>query len=610
MKRPRGLPAVFGAVLLLAAPPAAGQTLKASAPEPSSPAHGAQAGSRNPALTVRNAQGLWAPAAFSYRFEIAAGDDPATLAASGIVPQGVDVTTFTPSAALDYGRTYWWRARAELDGAFGPWSPTRSFTTPARPRSGGRLAFSDVSAASGVSNPTLGGHGVMFADATADRRPDLYVTMNFNDPVADQFFVNRGGGRFAEEGAARGAADFDVGSHGAAFADLDNDGDYDLINGATGESGAPNNLFRNDGFGRFTDATPQSMANRREPTRAMLAFDMDRDGDLDIFGVSGWKGSGDPAGERNEVYRNDGGAWRAVTSGALYDAPAGQGATDTDFDGDGDVDVIAANRDGDLNLLRNDGSGTFSAVDPDAVGIGRDAYSGVTAADVDSDGDVDLLLVGLAGGDTVGHLYRNLGRGRFAFARTFTGIDGYMGGFADLDHDGDLDLVFAGDDVSYLNDGRGGFRRGPEIPTAGINDPRAVAFADVDGDGDLDFAVGAKRSPNRLFRNDNGSGNWLKVRLVTRQGQAGAFGAKVSVYPAGAAGSAPLGIRESRSSNGYLGQDDPVLHFGLGDHRAVTVMVTFLDGAMRVLAGVPANRTVTVDGAAGGASAMFVEQHR
>lgn len=602
--------AVFGAVLLLAAPPAAGQTLKASAPEPSSPAHGAQAGSRNPALTVRNAQGLWAPAAFSYRFEIAAGDDPATLAASGIVPQGVDVTTFTPPAALDYGRTYWWRARAELDSAFGPWSPTRSFTTPARPRSVGRLAFSDVSAASGVSNPTLGGHGVMFADATADRRPDLYVTMNFNDPVADQFFVNRGGGRFAEEGAARGAADFDVGSHGAAFADLDNDGDYDLINGATGESGAPNNLFRNDGFGRFTDATPQSMANRREPTRAMLAFDMDRDGDLDIFGVSGWKGSGDPAGERNEVYRNDGGAWRAVTSGALYDAPAGQGATDTDFDGDGDVDVIAANRDGDLNLLRNDGSGTFSAVDPDAVGIGRDAYSGVTAADVDSDGDVDLLLVGLAGGDTVGHLYRNLGRGRFAFVRTFTGIDGYMGGFADLDHDGDLDLVFAGDDVSYLNDGRGGFRRGPEIPTAGINDPRAVAFADVDGDGDLDFAVGAKRSPNRLFRNDNGSGNWLKVRLVTRQGQAGAFGAKVSVYPAGAAGSAPLGIRESRSSNGYLGQDDPVLHFGLGDHRAVTVMVTFLDGAMRVLAGVPANRTVTVDGAAGGASAMFVEQHR
>lgn len=609
MARPGGLPAAFGAALLLA-PPAVGQTLKATAPEPSSPAHGVQAGSRNPALTVRNAQGLWAAAAFSYRFEIAAADDPATLAAFGVVPQGVDVTTFTPTVPLDYDRTYWWRARAELDGAFGPWSPTRSFTTSARPRSGGRLAFSDVSAASGVSNPVLGGHGVMFADATGDRRPDLYVTMNFNDPVADQFFVNGGDGRFTEAGAARGAADFDVGSHGAAFADLDNDGDYDLINGATGENGAPNNVFRNDGFGRFTDATPQSMANRREPTRAMLAFDMDRDGDLDIFGVSGWKGSGDPPGERNEVYRNDDGAWHAVTTGALHQAPAGQGATDTDFDGDGDIDVIAANRDGDLNILRNDGSGTFRAVDPDAVGIGRDAYSGVTAADVDNDGDVDLLLVGLAGGDTIGYLYRNLGGGRFAFTRAFTGIDGYMGGFADLDHDGDLDLVFAGDDVSYLNDGRGEFRRGPEIPTAGVNDPRAVAFADVDADGDLDFAVGAKRSPNRLFRNDNRSGNWLKVRLVTRLGQAGAFGAKVSVYPAGAPGSAPLGVRESRSGNGYLGQDDPVLHFGLGDHRSVTVIATFLDGAMRVLAGVSANQTVTVDGAAGGASAMFVEPDR
>ena len=87
----------------------------------------------------------------------------------------------------------------------------------------------------------------MFSDATGDARPDLNTTMNFDGPQPDLFFVNGGDSTFTELGAARGGADFDVGSHSAAFADLDNDGDSDLVNGATGAEGAPNNIFRNDG---------------------------------------------------------------------------------------------------------------------------------------------------------------------------------------------------------------------------------------------------------------------------------------------------------------------------------------------------------------------------
>lgn len=598
LSQPAGWLLVFGCLASLLGSTVSGQTLKATAPVPVSPANGVRLDTLRPALSVLNAKGIWVPITFNYRFKVVSAEDPDAMVARAVVAHTNGVTMFVPSKDLEYDTTYLWSARAELDGAVGPWSGTFSFTTPEKPAPSGPLGFTNVSSVSGVAVPILGGHGVMFTDVTDDLRPDLYITMNFNNTVAELFFVNQDGRNFTEEGAVRGVDDFDVGSHGAAFADLDNDGDYDLLNGTTGSSGTPNNIFLNVGAGFFNDVTPPSMGIRSDRTRALLAFDMDRDGDLDIFGVTGWMGSGDPPGERNELYRNDGNLqWTEVTSGPLYTAPAGQGATDTDFDGDGDIDIIAANRDGDLNILRNSGSGTFTAVDPDSIGIMHDAFSGITAGDIDNDGNLELLLVGLSGNQTIGHLYQNLGAGTFRHLRDFTGINGYMGGFADLDNDGDLDLVFAGDDVAYLNDGSGAFSTGPVIPVGGIDDPRAIAFSDIDADGDLDFAIGAKRSANWLVRNDKNSGNWLKVELTSAQGQAGAFGAKVYVYPSGT-GTSLLGMRESRSNNGYLGQDDPVLHFGLGSYTSVRVVVDFLDGTTRTLTGVTANQTLIVDATA------------
>jgi len=591
-------PVAFGAVCLFLLPiPAASQSLKAGAPVPVSPSNGGTLTDRNPSLTIQNAEGTYVSAVFAHRFEVY---DAArmTLVDLGVVTQGDGQTQFGVTASLDFSTTYWWRARAELEGAVGPWSATFSFVTPPPPAPpappSAPLSFTDVSTTSGIAPSVLGGHGVMFADTEGNGSPDLYITMNFDDPQAELFFVNNGAGTFTELAVARGVDDFDVGSHGAVFADLDNDGDYDLPNGATGEFGAPNNIFRNNGQGFFSDATPASMAARAEGTRGLVTFDMDRDGDLDIFSVSGFLGDDDPGGERNELYRNNGNfQFTAITSGAAHDALAGQGVTDTDYDGDGDIDLIAGNRSGRLVVLRNDG-GTFTEVTAASLGIDRDAASGITMADIDTDGDQDMLLVDLdASDERVGHLFRNNG-GTFTRIQDFTSIEGFMGGFADLDNDQDLDLVFAGDDVSYLNDGAGTFTQGPAVPIAGIDDPRAIAFADIDADGDLDFAIGAKRSSNWLVRNNVSGSNWLKVILVSPQGQLGAFGAKVSIYPDGMVGASMIGMREARSNNGYIAQDDPTLHFGLGSTAAVTIIVTFLDGTVRTVTGVTANQTVTV----------------
>jgi len=439
---------------------------------------------------------------------------------------------------------------------------------------------------------------VSFADADADGLPDFYVTFIKNTSTApDLFFLNTGGGGFAEAGVLRGIDDTnDGGSHGAAWADLDNDGDYDLLNGSTTPPGfghdqttlgVHNDIYRNDGSGSFTNVTPPAMLGREERTRAILALDWDNDGDLDIFAIQG----SSPLAP-SEVYRNDGNfQFTELTSGGLAGITPNQGATDTDYDGDGDVDVLAASRRGVMYLLKNSGNGTFTQVVPSSIGINHKAGDGISTADVDNDGDLDLLLTS----DEAGHLYINLGNGTFAFRQSFSSTNGYMGSLGDLDNDGDLDLVFAGDEVAYLNDGAGNFSAGPAIPTAGINDPRAIAMSDIDNDGDLDFAIGAKNSRSWLTRNNFNSGNYLKVRLVSPEGQAGAFGSKVFIYPAGQAGGTILGMREAKSNLGYLGQDEPVLHFGLGGHTVVDLVVRFLDGTTVVQPNVSANQQVTVD---------------
>jgi hypothetical protein len=456
-----------------------------------------------------------------------------------------------------------------------------------------KLSFTDI-----WKGPNLkGGHGAMWADVDNDGLPDLYLPLIISGTLPDLFMHNKGSGMFIEEGAPRGIADPDGGSHGAVWCDLDNDGDFDLINGTTfdDKSGIQNDIFRNDGEGNFEEVTPRAIESRQEATRGFISFDMDRDGDLDLFGVSNYQGSADPPDERNEIYRNEGNfEFTSITTGDLYTAPAGQGATDTDYDGDGDIDVLAANRTGPVNILTNDGIGKFKLTDPISIGISHTAPDGITSADVDNDGDLDLLLTGSGGR---GHLYSNVSGCTFTHAQSFSGA-GYMGGFADLDNDGDLDLYFAGDDKIFFNDGAGHYTPDSAVPVDGANDPRGIAFADLDNDGDLDFAFGTKRAArNFIIRNDlHGGGNWLKVRLVTANGQVGAFGAKTMIYPAGRAGGPLVAMRESQSNCGYLGQNDPVLHFGLGNRTSVDVVVQFLDGTKAVRHRVAANQTILITG--------------
>gem|GEM_PF-2570442 len=465
------------------------------------------------------------------------------------------------------------------------------------------FTLTDVSVQAGLTNPTTGAHGICVADDNGDGLPDIFVT--YNDIRMGQrrnfYYRNLGGGAFREEALSHGTASQNKGTHGCAWADLDNDGDYDLLQGITHletEVPAPNRLFRNNGTGDYTLLTPPAMAAQSWMTRAILAPDLNSDGFADIMAVTGWQGSLDPPDERNEIYSGSGNlAFTASTASPFLTATLGQGGTDTDYDNDGDVDFIGCDNTGPLAIFQNNG-GQLSAANAPAIGFQNGCYSGVTPGDVDNDGDMDFFLMGNAPGKTL-HYYLNNGNGTFRHVVSVPGAFGFMAGLADLNNDGNLDVVIPGAPAAFLGDGNGGFVTGPALPSFTVEqDVRSVGFLDMEGDGDLDVLFASKRGRVHILRNSLASSNrWLKVRLVSPQGQAGAFGARVQAFQAGTTNL--LAMREARSNYGYLVQDDPVLHLGLGAHASVDLVVTFLGGATVNVSGASTNQLMDVDGTGG-----------
>jgi tetratricopeptide (TPR) repeat protein len=188
------------------------------------------------------------------------------------------------------------------------------------------------------------------------------------------------------------------------------------------------------------------------------------------------------------------------------------GATLFDFDGDGDLDLFEA-APAAQNLYRNDG-GRFVDVTSASGELASKATGGVAAiaGDYDNDTRPDLLLL-RAGGVT---LYHNDGAGKFSDATTAAGIAPYpyvslSAAFADVDHDGDLDLFIAG--YAALS-------KQVAAPAPGTNSgqPRRAE----------NFMGGSPAAPNRLLRN-NGNGTFTDTTAAAKV--AGAPGNAVAVVP-------------------------------------------------------------------------------
>ncbi|MBI4600858.1 MAG: VCBS repeat-containing protein [Planctomycetes bacterium] len=323
-----------------------------------------------------------------------------------------------------------------------------------------------------------GHQGVSVGDFDSDGWEDLYLAQPAGLP--NRLLRSRRDGTFEDVTEEAGVGVLDT-TGGSLFADLDSDGDQDLVVVTSLET----LLFENRGKGRFALPRPCGLETAgREGASSMgcTAADHDRDGDLDlyIFSYVFWAGAGSKThssypypyhdaqnGAPNFLFRNDGRLrFEDVTREVGLDANNRRfslAASWCDYDADGDPDLYVANDFGKNNLYRNDG-GAFRDVAEEA-GV-EDTGNGmsVTWEDYDNDGRMDLYVGNMwssAGSRIAGQpgfgrtgddlrtvyrrmargnsLFRNLGGGRFEDVSIASGA--YFGRWAwscqFIDHDSD-----------------------------------------------------------------------------------------------------------------------------------------------------------------------------
>jgi hypothetical protein len=281
---------------------------------------------------------------------------------------------------------------------------------------------------------------VSFADFDGDG--DLDLVLASEDDRKDELYLNDGGGRFSD--VSERLTPDDV-SNALVVFDLNGDGALDVLTGNIGVDRA----LVNDGGGRFRDETatrwPQGSGVSR--TQDLEAFDADGDGDLDVAVANEGQ---------DQLYRNEGGTLVDVTAAQLPpDGDESREIRAADFDGDGDLDLVVGNvrfvldeppRD---KLLINDGRGVFSAGPADRLpAAGDDSNFTIQAVDLDGDGDMDIVAPNTVFEQAAGD-YRvllNDGRARFSTAAAGTVLPSTVAGngfdveVADFDGDGREDL--------------------------------------------------------------------------------------------------------------------------------------------------------------------------
>ena len=332
-----------------------------------------------------------------------------------------------------------------------------------------------------ITTEANGARAVYAIDIDGDGDIDVLSASFVDDKIA--WYKNLDGqGNFSEQLIITTSVD----SPKSVFAeDLDGDGDMDVIT-TSFNNGSPDVFWIENLDGQGTFDVEKIISDDANGAIAVHAADMDGDGDIDVLSAStddnkiAWYENTDGLGSF--------GAQQIITTNALN----ARTVYTADIDGDGDMDVISASTTGDTVIwFKNDGLGNFGVEQIIANNI--NAVSSVFAEDIDGDGDFDVLSA--SGGDNKISWFENSnGLGEFGAEQIISTLTAgaHSVHAADLDNDGDMDVLSASA-IDYriawyenIN-GLGDF--GPQQVLANsltVTQPRDVFAADLDGDGDID----------------------------------------------------------------------------------------------------------------------------
>ena len=502
------------------------------------------------------------------------------------------------------------------------------------------------------------GCGVAFYDYDNDDWLDIFLVNGWRlegfpkgqEPTSHLFKNNRDG-TFTDVTEKAGLVHSGWGQ-GVCVGDYDNDGFDELFVTYFGK----NVLYHNKGNGTFTDVTEKAgVATNGKRWNTGCAFvDYDRDGHLDLFvanyidmdlatapvpesGPCNYKGvlvaCGPPGlnGGKNILFHNNGdGTFSDVSERAgIFQANGtyGLGVLTADFNNDGWPDIYVANDSTASALYQNRKNGTFSDVAMEAgCALSADgkpqAGMGVSAADYDLDGNLDIVKTNFAG-DTPS-LYHNLGSGNFEDATFPAGLGkhtqflGWGCGFFDMDNDGWPDILicnghvypeveqlrteagYAQQKILYRNLRNGHFEDVSSQGGSGIMVPvasRGAAFGDFDNDGDIDVVVNTVNGFPQLLRCDSRlENNWLKIKTIGTKSNRSGIGARLRcvTHPPGET-KPQQQIDEVRSGGSYISQNDLRVHFGIGKAEKVELLeIRWPSGAVDTLKDVKPNQMIVV----------------
>jgi hypothetical protein len=291
----------------------------------------------------------------------------------------------------------------------------------------------------------------------------------------------------------------------ARAGDIDQDGDLDIVVAVAMQA---NKILMNDGSGSFTDGSSRILAQSNDSWDVSIA-DLNSDGNLDLFFV----GNQD---QTNELYINDGSGSFSDLSNRIPVTGNTTAIEALDIDSDGTTDLMLGNL-GQNVILINSGNAFFNNQTTQRLPQIADATRDIAFGDITGDNLRDIII----GNDNGNRVFINTGSGFFSnqtsnripFANAIEETRDVN--IADVDGDGDRDIYFGNtgfqngsnpQDRLLINSGQGFFadQTTDQLPAITTNTFDAE-FADLDQDGDFDLVVGNYDGGIRVLIN-NGSG--------------------------------------------------------------------------------------------------------